>query len=82
MDEKNPIPVVPIFLNTYYPPNQPRPHRCYAFGQAVRKAAEGFCVSPQGFTAIDLTSTTNHRWWARALRALSPPYGARHTASE
>src|SRR5262249_61082176 len=38
----NPVPVVPIFLNTYYPPNQPRPARCYAFGQAVRRAVEGF----------------------------------------
>jgi hypothetical protein len=42
MDEKSPIPVVPIFLNTYYPPNQPRPRRCYAFGQAVRQAVESF----------------------------------------
>jgi 3-O-methylgallate 3,4-dioxygenase len=42
MDEANPVPLVPIFLNTYYPPNQPRPRRCYAFGQAVRKAVEGF----------------------------------------
>ena len=38
----NPVPVVPIFLNTYYPPNQPRPARCYAFGQAVRRAVEAF----------------------------------------
>jgi 3-O-methylgallate 3,4-dioxygenase len=38
----NPVPVVPIFLNTYYAPNQPRPARCYAFGQAVRRAVEGF----------------------------------------
>ncbi len=42
MDEANPVPVVPIFLNTYYPPNQPRPRRCYAFGQAVRQAVEAF----------------------------------------
>jgi 3-O-methylgallate 3,4-dioxygenase len=38
----NPVPVVPIFLNTYYPPNQPRPARCYAFGQAIRRAVEAF----------------------------------------
>jgi 3-O-methylgallate 3,4-dioxygenase len=38
----NPVPVVPIFLNTYFPPNQPRPARCYAFGQAIRRAVEGF----------------------------------------
>ena len=42
MDAANPVPVVPIFLNTYFPPSQPRPWRCYAFGQAVRKAVEGF----------------------------------------
>jgi hypothetical protein len=36
----NPVPVVPIFLNTYFPPNQPRPRRCYEFGQALRKAVE------------------------------------------
>jgi 3-O-methylgallate 3,4-dioxygenase len=39
---ENPVPVVPVFLNTYYPPNQPRPARCYAFGQAVRRAVEAF----------------------------------------
>jgi Catalytic LigB subunit of aromatic ring-opening dioxygenase len=38
----NPVPVVPIFLNTYYPPNQPRPARCYVLGQAVRRAVEAF----------------------------------------
>ena len=42
MDPQNPVPAVPIFLNTYFPPNQPRPLRCYQFGQAVRKAVEAF----------------------------------------
>jgi 3-O-methylgallate 3,4-dioxygenase len=37
-----PIPVVPIFLNTYYPPNQPSPRRCYKLGQAIREAVEGY----------------------------------------
>jgi hypothetical protein len=32
------IPTVPIMLNTYYPPNQPTPKRCYAIGQALRQA--------------------------------------------
>jgi len=32
------VPVVPIMVNTYYPPNQPTPNRCYALGQAVREA--------------------------------------------
>jgi len=42
MEAGKPLPAVPIFLNTYYPPNQPRPRRCYEFGQAVRKAVEAF----------------------------------------
>jgi Catalytic LigB subunit of aromatic ring-opening dioxygenase len=42
MDPSRPVSAVPIFLNTYYPPNQPRPARCYAFGQALRQAIEGF----------------------------------------
>lgn len=36
------IPVVPVFLNTYYPPNQPSPRRCYKLGQAIRDTIEGF----------------------------------------
>jgi 3-O-methylgallate 3,4-dioxygenase len=42
MDAEKPVPIVPIFLNTYYPPNQPRPHRCYALGRAIRAAVEKF----------------------------------------
>ncbi len=33
-----PIPVVPILLNTFYPPNQATPKRCYNFGQSIGKA--------------------------------------------
>jgi len=36
------IPVVPVFLNTYYPPNQPSPRRCYKLGQAIRGTIEDF----------------------------------------
>lgn len=36
------IPVVPVFLNTYYPPNQPSPRRCYKLGQAIRDTIEGY----------------------------------------
>jgi aromatic ring-opening dioxygenase catalytic subunit (LigB family) len=32
------IPVVPILLNTFYPPNQATPKRCYNFGQSIGKA--------------------------------------------
>jgi hypothetical protein len=35
-----PIPVVPILLNTYYPPNQMTARRCYAIGSALRAAIE------------------------------------------
>jgi len=42
MDPAEPIAAVPIFLNTYFPPNQPRPKRCYEFGKALRKAIESF----------------------------------------
>ena len=38
------LPMVPVMVNTYYPPNQPTPRRCYAFGQAVRKAIESWDV--------------------------------------
>ncbi|HYD07815.1 MAG TPA: extradiol ring-cleavage dioxygenase [Reyranella sp.] len=36
------IPVLPVFLNTYYPPNQPSPRRCYRLGQAIREAIESY----------------------------------------
>jgi 3-O-methylgallate 3,4-dioxygenase len=42
MDAEHPVPIVPIFLNTYYEPNRPRPRRCYQFGQALRRAVESF----------------------------------------
>ncbi|MBV8084506.1 MAG: extradiol ring-cleavage dioxygenase [Chloroflexi bacterium] len=33
-------PMVPVIINTLYPPNQPSAARCYALGQAVRRAIE------------------------------------------
>jgi hypothetical protein len=36
------LPIVPFVVNTYYPPNQPRPARCYALGQALFSAIEKF----------------------------------------
>ena len=36
------IPTVPIMLNTYYPPNQPTPKRCYNLGQALKEAIESW----------------------------------------
>lgn len=36
------LPVVPVFLNTYYPPNQPTPRRCHALGRQIRAAIESW----------------------------------------
>ena len=36
------LPMVPLMVNTYYPPNQPTPKRCYALGQAVRRGIESW----------------------------------------
>lgn len=36
------LPIVPFVVNTYYPPNQPRPARCYAIGRALCSAIEAF----------------------------------------
>jgi 3-O-methylgallate 3,4-dioxygenase len=37
-----PVPVVPVFLNAYYPPNQPAPARCVALGEAIGRAISDF----------------------------------------
>lgn len=36
------VPMIPILLNTYFPPNQPTARRCFSFGQAVRRAVESW----------------------------------------
>ena len=42
LDGKRIPPTVPILQNTYYPPTQPLPKRCYAFGNALRRAIESW----------------------------------------
>lgn len=37
--QPDPVPVIPFMLNTYYPPNQPGPKRCFELGRALRAAA-------------------------------------------
>ena len=39
-DDDHVIPIVPVALNTYFPPNQPRPRRCYELGRAIRAAVK------------------------------------------
>jgi 3-O-methylgallate 3,4-dioxygenase len=36
------IPIVPVMQNTFYPPNQPTPKRCYDLGRAIAKAIEAW----------------------------------------
>ena len=36
------VPIVPVCINTYYPPNRPTPRRCYKLGQAIRAAVESY----------------------------------------
>jgi Catalytic LigB subunit of aromatic ring-opening dioxygenase len=36
------VPMVPVFLNTYYPPNQPSPQRCFDLGSAIRDLVATF----------------------------------------
>ena len=39
---KHVVPIVPVFLNTYYPPNQPTPQRCQNMGIAIRELVNAF----------------------------------------
>lgn len=36
------LPIVPVFINTYYPPNVPSSARCLALGRALGKAIESW----------------------------------------
>lgn len=42
MKEEMQIPMVPVMINTYFPPNQPTVGRCYAFGKALKQAIESW----------------------------------------
>ena len=37
-----PIPLVPVMINTFFPPNQPRPKRCFEFGQMIGRAIKAW----------------------------------------
>jgi aromatic ring-opening dioxygenase catalytic subunit (LigB family) len=40
--QENYVPAVPLFINTFYPPNQPSVRRCFALGRAVADAVESW----------------------------------------
>jgi 3-O-methylgallate 3,4-dioxygenase len=71
------LPVVPIFLNTYYPPNQPTPKRCFNLGQEIRRAVEFWpkdkkvgVVASGGLSHFTVDETLDHAVMA-ALRSKS-----------
>jgi 3-O-methylgallate 3,4-dioxygenase len=37
-----PVPSVPVFTNTFYPPNQPTVRRCYDFGKSIVRAIQSW----------------------------------------
>ena len=37
-----PLPLVPVLVNTFYPPNQPSPRRCFDFGRAIGRAIKSW----------------------------------------
>jgi 3-O-methylgallate 3,4-dioxygenase len=36
------VPIIPVFLNTYNPPNQPVPRRCVEFGRAIAEIVKAY----------------------------------------
>ncbi|WP_067929416.1 hypothetical protein [Alicyclobacillus shizuokensis] len=52
------VPMVPITINTYFPPNQPTCARCYRFGQALRRALESY--PPDARVAIVASGGLSH----------------------
>jgi 3-O-methylgallate 3,4-dioxygenase len=57
MDDAHIVPIVPVALNTYFPPNQPRPRRCYQLGQAIRQAVRS---GPSGRVGILASGGLSH----------------------
>lgn len=42
LKDKPMIKMVPVWINTFFPPNVPTPKRCYEFGRALRNAIESW----------------------------------------
>jgi len=73
--EGQPLPVVPVFLNTYYPPNQPSPGRCYRLGRAIADAVRRWpedvrvgIIASGGLSHFTVDEELDHRVM-NALRA-------------
>jgi Catalytic LigB subunit of aromatic ring-opening dioxygenase len=80
------VPVVPILINTYFPPNQPVPGRCYDLGRGLKRAIDTFpgdlrvavvasgglshFVVDEGLDQLVLDAMRNHD--AEAMRHIDP----------
>ena len=42
MPADNNIPIVPVMVNAFFPPNRPLPGRCYALGQVIARAVRSW----------------------------------------
>jgi hypothetical protein len=51
-------PIVPVFVNTYYPPNVPSAARCYALGRELRRAVETW--APDARVAVIASGGLTH----------------------
>jgi 3-O-methylgallate 3,4-dioxygenase len=51
-------PIVPLFINTYYPPNVPSAARCYDLGRALRRAVESW--EPDARVAVIASGGLTH----------------------
>ena len=63
------IPNVPVYINTFYPPNQPTLKRCYDFGKALRRAVEAWpvdktvaVIASGGFTHFVVEEDVDHEF--------------------
>jgi len=72
-----PIPIVPVMLNTYYPPNQPSPRRCFpaltCIGNAASRAPTATAVTPPPGTRRGLTTRPAGSGACRPARRRLPP---------
>lgn len=80
------VPIVPVLINTFYPPNQPLPRRCYEFGKTLGAAIARWngarriaVVASGGLSHFLVDETLDHgvldmlrRKDAAALSALPP----------
>ena len=64
------IPIVPVLVNAYFPPNQPTSKRCYELGAAIRNALKD--VAPGKRVAIVASGGLSHFVTNEAARPRDP----------